>query len=286
MSSTSPKATSAPSTAFFCPVPRLVDAAYLTEIRRQFTAKPFLKPLIGAIKETPAIWDLLARDKRAQHVASGARGDKFAKGLTKWMTEGETGLIASQPSTVVSFPLLFLTGLSQWCSYLDLSGQTHSEAIKGLAAGGIQGYCGGMLSTVAVASASNEEELGRNAENMYRVAFLLGVFMSEGEDGPPEHAPDMMIVRLKYPGQDLALLEQFPGVGHHPQLHHVSELLLTLPHKKKGLRFRHDKSSDHLLCWEKVRAHASERVRHFQANVFNANLPYWHRARSKKTNAT
>ncbi|KAH8842863.1 Type I Iterative PKS [Pyricularia oryzae] len=212
MSSTSPKAPSAPSTAFFCPVPRLVDTAYLTEIRRQFTAKPFLKPLIGAIKETRAIWDLLARDKRAQHVASGPRGDKFAKGLAKWMTEGETGPIASQPSTIVSFPLLFLTGLSQWCSYLDLSGQTHSEAIKGLAAGGIQGYCGGMLSTVAVASASNEEELGRNAENMYRVAFLLGVFMSEGEDGPPEHAPDMMIVRLKYPGQDLALLEQFPGV--------------------------------------------------------------------------
>ncbi|TLD20284.1 hypothetical protein PspLS_08704 [Pyricularia sp. CBS 133598] len=212
MSSTLPKAPSAPSTAFFCPVPRLVDRTYLTEIRRQFTAKPFLKPLIGAIKETPAIWNLLASDKRAQHVASGPRGDKFARALGKWIIEGETGLIASQPSTIVSFPLLFLTGLSQWCSYLDLSGQTHSEAISGLAAGGIQGYCGGMLSTIAVASSSDEEELGRNCANIYRAAFLLGVFMSEGEDGPPEHAPDMMIVRLKYPGQDSELLEQFPGV--------------------------------------------------------------------------
>ncbi|KXH57050.1 polyketide synthase [Colletotrichum nymphaeae SA-01] len=202
----------APSAAFFCPVPFLVDKTYLEALRRRIIGSPFLKPLADAIRETPAIWELLANDKRAQHVASGDRGAEFARAFTKWITEGETGVIASQPSTIVSFPLLLLTGLCQWCSYLDLSGQTQADVLAALGAGGIQGYCGGMLSTIAVASSAREEELGQRAGNFYRTAFLMGVFMSEGETGPPENAPDMLIVRLKHQGQDKELIEQFPGI--------------------------------------------------------------------------
>ncbi|OLN87389.1 Iterative polyketide synthase CazM 9 [Colletotrichum chlorophyti] len=202
----------APSAAFFCPVPFLVDKNYLAELRRRIVGSPFLKPLADAIKETPAIWELLASDKRAQHVAHGTRGAEFAAAFVKWIADGKTDLIASQPSTVVSFPLLLLTGLCQWCSYLELSGQTQAEVLAALGAGGVQGYCGGMLSTIAVASSGNEEELGHRAGNFYRVAFLMGVFMSEGEVGPPESAPDMMVVRLKHPGQDKELMDQFPGI--------------------------------------------------------------------------
>ncbi|KAK2057703.1 ketoacyl-synt-domain-containing protein [Colletotrichum caudatum] len=206
------QASGAPSAAFFCPVPFLVDKNYLAELRRRIVGSPFLKPLADAIEETPAIWELLANDKRAQHVAVGNRGAEFARAFAKWIAEGETGVIASQPSTVVSFPLLLLTGLCQWCSYLELSGQTQADVLAALGAGGIQGYCGGMLSTIAVASSANEEELGQRAGNFYRTAFLMGVYMSEGETGPPENAPDMLIVRLKHPGQDKELMEQFPGI--------------------------------------------------------------------------
>ncbi|GKT55150.1 polyketide synthase [Colletotrichum tofieldiae] len=201
-----------PSAAFFCPVPFLVDKNYLTQLRRRIVGSSFLKPLADAIQETPEIWKQLSGDPRAQHVAFGPRGEDFARAFGEWIATGETGLIASQPSTVVSFPLLILTGLCQWCSYLELSGQTQAEVLAALGSGGVQGYCGGMLSTIAVASSATEEELGHRAANFYRAAFLLGVFMSEGEVGPPENSPDMLIVRLKHPGQDLQLMEQFPGI--------------------------------------------------------------------------
>lgn len=206
------QAVDAPSAAFFCPVPFLVDKSHLGELRRRIIGTPFLKPLADAIRQTPAIWELLANDVRAQHVAFGDRGAQFAKAFANWIQEGETGVIASQPSTVVSFPLLLLTGICQWCSYLELSGETQAGVLAALGAGGIQGYCGGMLSTVAIASSANEDELGQRAGNLYRTAFLMGVFMSEGETGPAEKAPDMLIVRLKHPGQDTELMDQFPGV--------------------------------------------------------------------------
>lgn len=206
----SPK--NAPSAAFFCPVPFLVDKTYLTQLRRQIVGSSFMKPLADAILQTLDVWKLLASDPRAQHVAVGARGEAFAKAISEWIATGETGVVASQPSSIISFPLLIITGLCQWCSFLELSGQSHEEAIGALGAGGIQGYCGGILNAIAVASSGDSLEFGRRAANMYRTAFLLGVFMSEGEVGPPEGVPDMLIVRLKYPGQDLELMEQFPGV--------------------------------------------------------------------------
>ncbi|GJD04150.1 polyketide synthase [Colletotrichum higginsianum] len=206
----SPK--NAPSAAFFCPVPFLVDKTYLTQLRRQIVGSSFMKPLADAILQTLDVWKLLASDPRAQHVAVGARGEAFAKAISEWIATGETGVVASQPSSIISFPLLIITGLCQWCSFLELSGQSHEEAIGALGAGGIQGYCGGILNAIAVASSGDSLEFGRRAANMYRTAFLLGVFMSEGEVGPPEGVPDMLIVRLKYPGQDLELMEQFPGI--------------------------------------------------------------------------
>ncbi|KAJ0159513.1 Phthiocerol synthesis polyketide synthase type I PpsA [Colletotrichum tanaceti] len=202
----------APSAAFFCPVPFLVDKTYLTQLHRQIVGSSFMKPLADAILQTLDVWKLLASDARAQHVAVGARGEDLAKAMSEWIATGETGAVASQPSSIISFPLLIITGLCQWCSFLELSGQSHEEAIGALGAGGIQGYCGGILNAIAVASSGDSLEFGRRAANMYRTAFLLGVFMSEGEVGPPEGVPDMLIVRLKYPGQDLELMEQFPGI--------------------------------------------------------------------------
>lgn len=202
-----------PTAAFFCPVPFLVGADYLAHIRRRILQNPFLHPLGDAIKQAPKLWDLLVGDSRAAHVAFGDRGREFAKAFQTWMETGEPGLIASQRSTIVSFPLLIVTGIHQWCTYLEMSGLSQSEVIESLNIGGIQGYCGGILSAVTVSSAGNEEELGRRAADAFLIAFVLGVFMSEGEVGPPENEPDMVIVRLKYPGQDKELMEQFPGVS-------------------------------------------------------------------------
>jgi hypothetical protein len=202
-----------PSAAFFCPVPFLVGGDYLTQIRRRILESPFLHPLGEAIKQAPLLWEKLSRDDRASHVAFGPRGAEFAKAFQTWMETGEPGVIASQRSTIVSFPLLITTGIYQWCTYLEMAGITQSEVIDGLSVGGIQGYCGGILSAVTVSGAATEEGLGRRAADAFLIAFVLGVFMSEGEVGPAESVPDMLIVRLKYPGQDKELMEQFPGVS-------------------------------------------------------------------------
>lgn len=206
-----------PSAAFFCPVPFLVHAQYLADLRTRIVNTPFLGPLGDAIRDIHTLWESLASDKRIGHVLANeddrTRAADFVQGFQSWIDTGAPGPIASQPSTVVSFPLLLVTGVCQWCMYLELSHQSQAELVGGpLRVGGVQGYCGGTLSALAVASAADEEELGRRAASMFRVAFMMGLLMSEGETGPEENVPDMVIVRLKYPGQDREFMEMFPGV--------------------------------------------------------------------------
>ena len=77
-------------------------------------------------------------------------------------------------------PLTIISHITQYISYLRQFGEplTHESIIKGVAVGGgIQGFCIGLLSALAVASAKTEDDVGYFAAIAFRLAFCIGAYV-------------------------------------------------------------------------------------------------------------
>ena len=107
---------------------------------------------------------------------------------------------------------------------------SHSQFMAQLrAGGGIQGYCGGLLPAIAIASSQNEQEVVENAAIAARIALAIGAY---GELGDDESVPGAttIVVRTKRVGQGDELIEKFPGVSSSnscwsPSSHHKADFL-------------------------------------------------------------
>ncbi|WQF77164.1 Putative Acyl transferase domain superfamily, peptidase S9, prolyl oligopeptidase, catalytic [Colletotrichum destructivum] len=199
------------SAAFFCPAPSLATGADLDRVRDVFICHEPLKRIGDALLEFGDVWNLICNSKGAKPNFS-KRGGEYASFFKDWITLGKTEGLAGQSSTMVTLPVLLLDHLAQYFQFRNLSRQSHSQVLAGLSVGGCQGYCGGLLGALCVASAVDDEELVIRAGNCLRVAFVLGFYMSEDEDGPRETRRTTLIVRLKYEGQHEELTSLFPGV--------------------------------------------------------------------------
>ncbi|KAH6639121.1 hypothetical protein C7974DRAFT_449039 [Boeremia exigua] len=203
-----PHPTQAASVAIFCPQSKAPDQAYLDQLRDFYTRHAQLRKLADDLQRLSETWDVLAA--RKQDIAALHQGPQYLRALDRWVETGESGPVANAMSGILSLPLLVVIQTCQYFQYLQLTGLSHAEFLRGLEVGGAQGYCGGLLPAIAVACAKDEEEVVRMAGIAMRIALAVGAY---GELGDDENlpGPTTIVLRLRYEGQGDDIARRFPG---------------------------------------------------------------------------
>ncbi|KAI9667742.1 MAG: Type I Iterative PKS [Bathelium mastoideum] len=199
------------SAAFFCPQARAPDEAYLTGLHTflsQHIHGQILLKEITALK-TDDIWTIFAQAR--SNVAALSQGPEYVDMLHDWAAEGICAPLAAARSGIVALPLLLILQVAQYLQYLDYHGLSHREFLAGVReAGGLQGYCGGLPSAMAIACAKDESDVIKHAATAVRVLLGIGAYGEAADDSGTKDSTTLAL-RLKYEGQGDDLTRPFPG---------------------------------------------------------------------------
>ena len=199
------------SVAVFCPQSKAPEEKYLNQLHSYAHHNEHLKSLLERLLDLQDVWAVLAKERES--IADLGQGPRYVQDLSEWMTTGKSSQIANRMSGILSLPLLVIIQICQYFQYLELNRLSHSQLMAQLrAGGGIQGYCGGLLPAIAIASSHDEAEVVENAAKAARIALAIGIY---GELGDDESVPGAttIVVRTKRAGQGDELIERFPGVS-------------------------------------------------------------------------
>ena len=199
------------SVAVFCPQSKAPGESYLTQLHSYTRRNEHLESLLKKLLDLQDVWAVLANER--EDIADLGQGPRYVQDLSEWFVTGNSSKIANRMSGILSLPLLVVIQTCQYFQYLELHGMSHSQLMAHLrAGGGIQGYCGGLLPAIAIASSHDEAEVVENAAKAARIALAIGAY---GELGDDESVPGAttVVVRTKRVGQGDELIERFPGVS-------------------------------------------------------------------------
>ena len=99
--------------------------------------------------------------------------------IVNWLDGTEISDPTGAFSNAFRTTLTTIEHITLYSRYLDTSGvpQAHRRILDRARAAGIQGFCNGLISSVAVACSTTEDDLGHNAAWAIRIAFLVGVIV-------------------------------------------------------------------------------------------------------------
>ena len=149
----------------------------LDQIRNALQHQESLNPIITAVRELPLLWKAL---RSADPILGSIEGEVAADQLAHWVTGAGSALVVKDKGNIARLPLTILTQITQYANYLRhcVGPDGHESIIKSVAAGGgIQGFCIGLLSALAVASAKAEIDVGNFAAISVRLAFCVGAYV-------------------------------------------------------------------------------------------------------------
>lgn len=167
---------SQPSLFVFGPQTTWPTSEYLLQLRDTLLLEPRLKELLSSIKELPQLWNhLIQQDPRL----SSVQGAKHLQSIQEWIDQGTFTLTTTVSPNIISMPFTIIIHLVQYFHYLENNpqGLTHAQLLEGAQAGGIQGFCIGLLSALAVGCASNEEDVAKYGSIALRLAASIGAYI-------------------------------------------------------------------------------------------------------------
>jgi hypothetical protein len=145
------------------------------QIRQELIDNPQLSKLLESVRDLPHFWKTLVNfDSRLEKVVGAVSLDQ----LGQWATGTEPLKLQGQPPTVLALPITVLLHITQYTRYLRSSGKfSHSKILTSLKAGGVQGFCVGFLSAIAVAVSGSEDELASWGAVAFRLAVVIGAYV-------------------------------------------------------------------------------------------------------------
>ncbi|KAE8374371.1 hypothetical protein BDV26DRAFT_300248 [Aspergillus bertholletiae] len=197
------------SVAVFCPQSKAPSSLYLESIPSYIKSHSILRRIYKAFSTLPEVWTILVQQK--PELASLTRAPRYTKILAQWLIEGDADAAASMKSSMVALPRLVIIQITQYFQFLESHGMTHANFLAQIqGAGGIQGYCGGFPTAVAIACAKDEKDLVDLACIAIQLAYAIGVFAELG-DNSDISGTTTIVVRLKREGQAEELIQKFPN---------------------------------------------------------------------------
>ena len=163
----------------FGPLAEFPSQDVLAELRQELMRNPQLSSLQSAVKNLPKFWQtLIDSDPSLSHVPGAA----YLGDLRRWIVDGghlphHLGKIPN----VYSLPVTVLLQITQYLRYLSWIGvdNAHSSVLEGLKSGGVQGFCAGFLSAIAVSTSDKEEDIGTVAASSLRLAVSIGAYVDQ-----------------------------------------------------------------------------------------------------------
>lgn len=188
---------SLPSLLVFGPQTEFPPEKVLQDFRQELISSPRLSALEEAVDDLPQFWQgLVDFDPSLRQVP----GPKYLGHLKQWVRDG--GPFPHHQSKSPNHYALAVTVLlqiTQYSRYLDqLAKDSHRRVLNSVnAGGGIQGFCVGFLSAVAVASSGSEVDLGACAAIALRLAVCIGAYVDQDGAYAPV-ATEYMAVAIRW----------------------------------------------------------------------------------------
>lgn len=170
---------------------------FLTLLRGCLLHDPLLQHFLIAIKGLPALWqDLIEHDLDLQRVP----GHESLDAIQQWLNNGSSICTSEIPPNVLSSPLTVIIHIVQYFHYLRNNGcgATHASILQSAQIGGIQGFCTGLLSAIAIACSKSEDMIVELAATALRLAVCIGAYVDlDGAFANPPNETSCLVVRWR-----------------------------------------------------------------------------------------
>lgn len=158
----------------------------LAKLRSHLLSNPRLSMLAASLRDLPKFWSRLVRfDPELAQIP----GESFLSCLAGWLEPGhaDSGLNSflehpSESPAILSCSVNFIFQIVQYHSLLAQQVDTnnpHQAILQRLRAGGVHGFCLGLLCAITVASSGNECELIEKAIRSLRLAVCIGAYVDK-----------------------------------------------------------------------------------------------------------
>lgn len=177
-----PDASAGPSTLVFGSQAGLPSRGILQKTRDDLRSRPCLAPLRDAIRDLHCFWQsLIKSDSNLDLVHE----NQFLRNLGLWI-EGVDGEFdtSSESTDMPAFVFTFILHIVQYVRYLtSLTVQrddVQHRTLQGLqGGGGVQGFCVGFLSAVAISASAKQDEIALNAAHCLRLAVCIAAHVDK-----------------------------------------------------------------------------------------------------------
>ncbi|KAL6719406.1 hypothetical protein ACLMJK_003646 [Lecanora helva] len=171
------------------------DDMELSRLKAFLLNEPLLQPLLSAIRDLPKLWHSLTR---CAPELSASGGLDMLRSLVQWIDIEDRFQRDSNPPNIISTPLTVIIQIVQYFQYLRHNGFTHADILRSAQAGGVQGFCSGLLAATALACSKDEAEVTLYAGVAIRLAVCIGAFVDlDGRFAEPPSSTVSVAVRWK-----------------------------------------------------------------------------------------
>lgn len=204
-----------PSLLVFGPQTTWPTSEYLFQLRAVLLLEPQLRTFLIAIKALPELWQALVDHDSA---LAAVPGDECLKNLREWIDHGELSLTSDVPPNVLLMPFTIIIHIIQYFHYIGSNdGPSQTEVLDNIKLGGVQGFCTGILTAIAVACSKNEEDINAFGAVALRLALCIGAYVDlDGAFADEAHVTSSLAVRWRSEaGHDriLETLKSYPEVS-------------------------------------------------------------------------
>jgi len=165
-----------PSLLVFGPQTTWPTSTYLSQLRAILLLDARLDTFLAAIKALPSLWqDLVEHDPCLATVP----GLNSVQDLLDWLKHGEMPTRADVPPNVLTMPLTIIIHVVQFLHYIHSEAEksSYGQILENVKAGGVQGFCTGLLTAIAVACSKDEESVNELGAVALRLALCIGAYV-------------------------------------------------------------------------------------------------------------
>ncbi|OKL59537.1 hypothetical protein UA08_04992 [Talaromyces atroroseus] len=169
--------TALPFLIAFGPLAPWPSRNHLQQLRLELRQSHLYEPIITAIYDLALLWQALVEQDSALEALNGSHAADELAAIVTGTAEMPT---PEEKRNIITMPMTIVTQIVQYLSYLGQSDGSvdHNAILRNVTGeGGVQGFCAGLLSALAVASGSTEEEVVEMASTAVQLAYCIGAYV-------------------------------------------------------------------------------------------------------------